>query len=143
MPSTQKNQLAKLLKKFGIPVSMASKVFSLVAFLYKHPTFLNLALIHMGEDYKMKKSELRKLIREELRTKKPLNEVRGTGVDYTNDIYKTLNKSPDKRIKAYASQLAEALATILIMVEEESIMIGDVFIALNKLKKKGGWKGRK
>jgi hypothetical protein len=63
---SKKGDINKLLKKFGIPVSMASKVFSLVAFLYKHPTFLNLALKHVGEGYKMKKSELRRMIREEL-----------------------------------------------------------------------------
>jgi len=39
----------KLLKKYGIPASMTAKIAGLIAFLYKHPTFMNLALKQIGE----------------------------------------------------------------------------------------------
>jgi len=85
----------KLLKKYGIPASMTAKIAGLIAFLYKHPTFMNLALKQIGESkevskVKIKKSDLKKLVEEVLlEEQQQLNELGKVMVKHkkTGNVY--------------------------------------------------------
>ena len=77
---------------------------------------------------KIKKSVLKEAVREILEEDQRTDLIEG--------IYKLLKKSPDKRVRAYASEIANAFARSIAGIESEAVQMGDLFRVLKSLNRR-------